>query len=198
MMIAADSDIRAEWTQLGLEQIRPDPKRPRRRQRRSVSEIAKSVREFGFVQPIVVDEHYVVIIGHGRLEAAKSLEYKTVPVVILRGLLGVQRQRLQIADNRLSELSDWNESLLIEQMERLHDNGCSEIPGFSTAEVDDILGISDIAKANCELPPDREETSEQTELHLLVSCRATDYEQMAKLVAGLKGECWCTLEQGTR
>ena len=52
----------------------------------------------------------VVIIGHGRLEAAKRLEYKTVPVVVMRGLTDAQRRRLQIADNRLSELSDWDES----------------------------------------------------------------------------------------
>ncbi len=197
-MVVFDSSIQTEWTELDLEQIRSDPKRPRRRQRRSVTEIAKSIREFGFVQPIVVDEHFVVIIGHGRLEAAKSLEYKTVPVVILRGLADAQRQRLQIADNRLSELSDWDEGQLIEQIEQLSGGGCHEIPGFSTAEIDDILGVHDLGKANCELPPQREVTSAQAELHLLVSCRASDCEEMAKLVADLKGESWCTLEQGTR
>ena len=57
-MVTFDSGIQTEWTHLDLGQIKPDPKRPRRRQRRSVSEIAKSIREFGFVQPIVVDEHY--------------------------------------------------------------------------------------------------------------------------------------------
>ena len=131
--------IQAEWTELDLGQMKPDPKRLRQRQRRSISEIAKSIREFGFVQPIVVSEHFVMIIGHGRLEAAKSLGYKTVPVVVLRGLTDGQQRRLQIADNRLSELSDWNEGLLTEQIERLSDGGCPEIPGFSAAEIDDIL-----------------------------------------------------------
>ncbi len=93
-MVAFDLDIQAEWTQLDIKQIVPDQKRPRRRQRRSISEIAKSIREFGFIQPIVVDEHFVVIIGHGRLEAAKSLEYEIVPVVVLRGLTDAQRRRL--------------------------------------------------------------------------------------------------------
>jgi ParB/RepB/Spo0J family partition protein len=198
MMVIFDSGIQAEWTELDLRQIRADPKQPRRRQRRSISEIAKSIRAFGFLQPIVVDEHFVVIIGHGRLEAAKHLEYKTVPVVVLCGLTDTQRRRLQIADNRLSELSAWDESLLIEQIEQLYDDSCSEIPGFSAAEIDDILGVPDIGKANCELPPQRETTLEQSELHLLVSCRASDFERMARLVAGLKGESWCTLEQGAR
>jgi ParB-like chromosome segregation protein Spo0J len=52
-MIVSDLDIQAEWTQLDIEQIKPDPKRPRRRQRRSVSEIAKSLQEFGFLQALL-------------------------------------------------------------------------------------------------------------------------------------------------
>jgi hypothetical protein len=108
------------------------------------------------------------------------------------------RRRLQIADNRLSELSDWDEFLLIEQMERLFDGNRPEIPGFSATEIDAILGVTDINKANCELPPQREKTSEQSELHLLVSCRALHFKRMAELVAGLKDESWCTLEQGAR
>ena len=66
--------------------LKPSGKRLRRRQRRSIDEIAKSIHEFGFLQPIVVDEHYAVIIGNGRLEAAKQLGHKTVPVVIVKGL----------------------------------------------------------------------------------------------------------------
>jgi ParB/RepB/Spo0J family partition protein len=197
-MVTFDSGVSAEWTELNLGQIRSGPRPPRRRQRRSISEIAKSIREFGFVQPIVVDEQFIVIIGHGRLEAAKYLERESVPVVVLSGLTDTQRRRLQIADNRLSELSDWDEGLLIEQMESLEGESCSEIPGFSAAKIGDILGVSDIDKANAELPPQRENTAIQSELHLLVSCRASDFERMAKLVAGLKDESWCTLEQGTR
>jgi len=79
-------EIQTEWTQLEVGQIRPDPTRPRQRQRRSINEIVKSIQEFGFVQPIVVDEDYMVIIGHGRLEAARRLKYKTVPVVVISGL----------------------------------------------------------------------------------------------------------------
>ena len=88
--------------------------------------------------------------------------------------------------------------MLTEQIEQLSDGGCSEVPGFSAAEIDDILRVPDLGKAGCELPPQREETLEQAELHLLVSCRASDFERMAELIAGLKSESWCTLEHGTR
>lgn len=173
-------------------------KRLRRRQRRSIDEIAKSIREFGFLQPLVVDEHYTVIIGDGRLEAAKRLGYRTVPVVLVRGLTEDQRQRLQIADNRLTELSRWDRSELTGQMERLLESQPSEIPGFSHGEVCNLLGLTEMSKAKCEFPPVIERTAAHTDMHLLVSCRAADLDKMAKLVAALRCESWCTLEQASR
>ena len=99
-----------ERTELEVCRLKSSGKSLRRRQRRSIDEIAKSIREFGFLQPIVVDEQYAVIIGNGRLEAAKQLRYRTVPVVVARGLTGDQHRRLQIADNRPAELSRWDRS----------------------------------------------------------------------------------------
>ena len=91
-----------ESTELPITLLKPDPDNPRKRDKRSLREIAKSIKEFGFVQPIVADEKYNIIIGHGRYAAAKYLGYKTVPVIIAKGLTEQQRKRLQIADNRLS------------------------------------------------------------------------------------------------
>jgi ParB-like chromosome segregation protein Spo0J len=70
-----------ETEQIDLEvcRLKPSAKRLRRRQRRSIDEIAKSIHEFGFLQPIVVDEHYTVIIGNGRLEAAKRFSIASQP-----------------------------------------------------------------------------------------------------------------------
>jgi ParB-like chromosome segregation protein Spo0J len=146
----------------------------------------------------VVDEHYSVIIGNGRLEAAKRLRHKTVPVVIVKGLTEDQRQRLQIADNRLAELSRWDRSKLAEQMERLSESQQQEIPGFSHDEVRELLGLTDMSKAKCEFPPEIENTAAHTDTHLLVSCRAADLDKMATLVASLSGQSWCTLEQASR
>jgi ParB/RepB/Spo0J family partition protein len=195
-MKGESQQIQTTWTQLELTRLTRDPRSPRRRQRRSVSEIVRSIREFGFIQPIVVDEEHTIIVGHGRFEAAKRLELATVPVVVLTGLSDPQRSRLQIADNRLAGLSDWDEGRLIEQMERLYDTERTEIPGFSTEEVDEILGALDISHASRELPPQREALPERSELHLLVSCRAASLDRMAELVASLRSESWCSLEQG--
>ena len=78
----------------------------------AVEVVAKSIREFGFRQPIVVDEDGVVIIGHTRLKAAKSLGLSEVPVHVARGLSPEQVKALRIADNKTAEIAEWNLELL--------------------------------------------------------------------------------------
>ncbi len=78
----------------------------------AVEVVAKSIREFGFRQPIVVDENGVVIIGHTRLKAAKALGLSEVPVHVARGLSPEQVKALRIADNKTAEIAEWNLELL--------------------------------------------------------------------------------------
>ena len=78
----------------------------------AVEVVAKSIREFGFRQPIVVDESGVVIIGHTRLKAATSLGLSEVPVHVARGLSPEQVKALRIADNKTAEIAEWNLELL--------------------------------------------------------------------------------------
>ena len=78
----------------------------------AVEVVAKSIREFGFRQPIVVDEDGVVIIGHTRLKAAKSLGLSEVPVHVARGLSPEQVKAQRIADNKTAEIAEWNLELL--------------------------------------------------------------------------------------
>ncbi len=78
----------------------------------AVEVVAKSIREFGFRQPIVVDDAGVIIIGHTRLKAAKSLGLSEVPVHVARGLSPEQVKALRIADNKTAEIAEWNLELL--------------------------------------------------------------------------------------
>lgn len=80
-----------------------------------VKRIANSIKEFGFQQPIVVDGNNVVVIGHGRLLAAKRLKLSEVPVVRLENLSEDQVKALRIADNSVAE-SEWNLDLLAEEI----------------------------------------------------------------------------------
>jgi ParB-like chromosome segregation protein Spo0J len=78
----------------------------------AVEAVMASIREFGFRQPIVVDDDGVIIIGHTRLKAAKKLGLTEVPVHIARGLSPEKVKALRIADNKTAEIAEWNLELL--------------------------------------------------------------------------------------
>ncbi|MCL2742215.1 MAG: ParB/Srx family N-terminal domain-containing protein [Planctomycetaceae bacterium] len=187
-----------ESTELPVSLLKPTPNNPRKRDKRSLREIAKSIKKFGFVQPIVTDKEYNIIIGHGRFAAAKHLGYKTVPVIIAKGLTEQQHKQLQISDNRLSELSSWNDRLLAEMLEEMNNTAPFEIPGYDAKDIEKILGISDYQQALRELPPLCAELPVYEEYHLLISCTREHYDRFVALRDSLKHETWCELEEASR
>ena len=90
--------------------IKPYEKNPRLNDQ-AVDAVAGSLKEFGFRQPIVVDEHGVIVCGHTRWKAATKLELKTVPVHVAKDLTPEQIQAYRIADNKSAELAEWNYDL---------------------------------------------------------------------------------------
>jgi ParB-like chromosome segregation protein Spo0J len=78
----------------------------------AIDKVAASIEEFGWRQPIVVDEHDVIIAGHTRLLAARKLGHVTVPLHVARGLTPAQVKMLRLMDNRSHEESSWNLELL--------------------------------------------------------------------------------------
>lgn len=93
-----------------LDAIKPYGKNPRRNQT-AIDAVAKSINEFGFLQPIVVDEEGVIIVGHTRFEAAKQLRLGQVPVVVAKLSKG-QAKAYRIADNKVGEHSTWDPNML--------------------------------------------------------------------------------------
>ena len=87
----------------------------------AVDAVASSIREFGFKVPIVVDGKGVVVSGHTRLKAAKKLGLADVPVIVADDLDDTKIKAFRLADNKVSELADWDESLLIKELEELDD-----------------------------------------------------------------------------
>ena len=84
-----------------------------------VAQIANSMTEFGFVNPILLGKDNIIIAGHGRLMAAKMLGVKTVPVIHLKHLNETQRRALVIADNKIAENAGWDETLLRQELTAL-------------------------------------------------------------------------------
>ena len=104
-----------------------------------VAQVAASIKEFGFNNPILIDEHNGVIAGHGRLAAAQKLNMKTVPTILLEGLSEAQRKAYVIADNKLTENSRWDFDLLSLEIEQLKDLDFDvALLGFSEVELDGI------------------------------------------------------------
>ena len=118
-----------------------------------IEHIANSIKQFGWQQPIVADRDHVVIIGHGRLLAAKQLNLDQVPVVFAEDLTEEQANALRLADNKLNE-SPWDFSRLEEEIAAL------EISGFDMTD----FGFTDTADfGHSEAPEDFKEFSEETQ-----------------------------------
>jgi len=128
-----------EIKQLKLENLVPYINNPRKEQ--AVDKVASSIKEFGWQQPIVVDEHNVIIVGHTRYQAAKKLNLKTVPVQIAKGLTDAQTKAYRLADNKLNENALWDLDMLSFEIDGLKEIGFTDFEnlGFSTDDLDDIL-----------------------------------------------------------
>lgn len=129
---------------LPAEQIQSNPHNARTHSKRQIKEIANSITQFGFTAPVLVDESFVLIAGHGRIEAAKLLALKAVPAVVLTGLSPAKARALMLADNKIAQHAGWDrEKLAIElpaltEILLLEDLDIS-ITGFEVAEVDELV-----------------------------------------------------------
>ena len=128
-----------------------DSRNPRQHSQRQVNQLADSIQEFGFVMPVVADDKGHVVIGHGRVLAAKKLGMPRIPVVEIRHLSPAQLKALRIADNRLAQNAHWDERLLGESLLELRELDRDfdlSITGFSLPEID--LAIQKLSVAPVE------------------------------------------------
>src|SRR5436309_5382624 len=102
-----------------VDRLKLDPGNPRKHSKKQIGQIARSIKEFGFNSPILVDGDLRVIAGHGRLLAARQLGLSEVPTISVEHLTTEQAKAFAIADNRLGELSRWDTPLLGERLREL-------------------------------------------------------------------------------
>ncbi|MGX1740388.1 site-specific DNA-methyltransferase [Bosea sp. NPDC055353] len=123
-----------------LTELVPSVRNARTHSKKQIHLIAESIKEFRFTTPILVTTNGEIVAGHGRYEAAKLLGMKTVPVICIDHLGPEQIRALRIADNRLAELSGWDDEILKLELGELIDLDFEvEITGFETAQIDVIL-----------------------------------------------------------
>ena len=107
----------------------------------AVEAVAKSIREFGFRQPIVVDEAGVIVVGHTRWKAAKVLGLAEIPVHVAEGLSPEKARAYRIADNKVAELAEWDYDLLPIELSELRGADVDlGLLGFAPEELEKILG----------------------------------------------------------
>ncbi|EHI0463336.1 ParB N-terminal domain-containing protein [Escherichia coli] len=105
-----------------------------------VEQLVNSIREFGFTNPVLIDEKNELIAGHGRLAAAEILEMDKVPAIRLSNLSEKQKKAYRIADNKLALNAGWDMQLLAEEVKELMDDDFDiDLLGFNDAELDEML-----------------------------------------------------------
>ncbi len=130
---------RLEVTYRRIDELKLDPKNPRDHTKRHIRQVGLSIESFGFNIPIVIDANDKVICRHARVLASKSIGWIEVPTIKLEHLNESQARAFMIADNRLNEVSTWNDELLAEQLKELslQDLDFSlEATGFQMGEID--------------------------------------------------------------
>ena len=122
--------------------LKPWPRNARTHSRKQIKQIAASIREFGFTNPVLVDHENMILAGHGRVEAAKLLEMASVPCVRLESMTAAQKRAYVIADNKLALNAGWDTEILAGELKELlaedfhFDVG---LTGFSIAEIDNLI-----------------------------------------------------------
>ncbi len=170
-----------------IEMLVPDSLRPyarnaRTHSRKQIRQIAASIERFGFTNPVLIDRSGMILAGHGRVEAAKSLGMATVPCLRIEGMSEAEKRAYIIADNKFALNAGWDEELLAKELQGLlaEDAGFDiGITGFTIAEVDSLIeGLA------VEEPGDPAE--ERMPDDVPVRCKAGDLWQLGehRLVCG--------------
>lgn len=126
--------------QINIEDLIPYINNSRTHDDKQIGQIAASIKEFGFTNPILIDDNNGIIAGHGRLMAAQKLDMVKVPCIRLTGLTDAQRRAYVIADNKLALNAGWDFEILQLEIETLKDDNFDiTLLGFDIKELTDIF-----------------------------------------------------------
>ena len=184
-----------------MRELRSHPNNARTHSKKQIRQIAKSIQQFGFCNPVLVDDAKRIIAGHGRVEAAKLLGIDAVPTVRLSHLSAADKRAYVLADNKLAEKAGWDRELLAIELQGLIELDVDiELTGFEMAEIDLILDEAREASGDAGGPEDAVSepsldpaVSQTGDLWLLGSHRllcgdARDQAAYDQLLAGAKAE----------
>ena len=142
----ADGGQSVQVEQVATADLIPYARNARTHSDSQVAQIAGSIQEFGFTNPVLIDSENGIIAGHGRVMAAQKLGLASVPCIRLGHLSEVQKRAYILADNRIALNSGWNEAMLQIELSELHaDDVDLGLLGFDAEEVSKLLGYDGVA-----------------------------------------------------
>jgi len=144
---------RVEWRD--IEGLKPYPRNARLHPKKQLQKIARSIKRFGFVAPILIDATGRIIAGHARVEATKLAGINRIPCVVLEGLSEPEKAAYTIADNRLAEEANWDRPTLALEFKDLLEAEFDLVllTGFETPEIDLLLGEPPVESDNADTIP---------------------------------------------
>ncbi|EMF0257296.1 site-specific DNA-methyltransferase [Enterococcus hirae] len=133
-------NIAKRYELIEIDKIVPSATNPKIHDKNQIAQIRASFREFGVISPCVVDDEYNLLVGHGRLEAARQEGMKEINCVIVEGLTEAQKKGYLLVDNKLTENSPWDEELLMLNISELEGMDFDlDLLGFDASEIDKLL-----------------------------------------------------------
>ena len=130
------------YKRIPIGEIKTRDRNPRTHSPHQIEQLRAAIREFGFTNPVLVDEKGELIAGHGRLAAAKLEGLADLPAIELKGLTLSQKRALVIADNQLALTSEWDAAMLLDELKAL-EGDLVKLAGFDDAEVSRLIAIVD-------------------------------------------------------
>lgn len=181
-----------------IEKLKPYKNNARTHSDEQIEKIAKSMKEFGFINPVLVDGNLNVIAGHGRILGAKKLGMKEVPCLFIEDLTEEQKRAYIIADNRLAEDAGWDKELLKIELEDLKNmNFDITLTGFELEDFDFSMDETEVIEDEFDETVPEEPTSKKGEIyklgkHFLMCGDSTDINDVEKLMNGVKADMLLT------
>lgn len=166
--------------EVAIEKLLPYGKNAKIHSEAQVEQIAKSIKEFGFISPCLVDKDLNVIAGHGRIEACKKLGVKKIPCVFVEGLTEEQRIAYTLIDNKLTMNTGFDFELLSGELDKVINLDMTDF-GFTSVELDGFFDEDLIDTQEDRPEPDKADAG-----RVLVICKTED--ELQSVLAFLEGE----------
>ena len=140
-------NIIERFEKVGIDKLIPYARNSRLHSKEQINQLRASLREFGFVNPCIIDKDYNIIAGHGRVMAAKEEDISEIPCVFAEHLTDAQKRAYILADNRLALNAGWDDEMLSVELSDLQANAFDlSLLGFSDAEMNKLMGGMDNAE----------------------------------------------------